>query len=129
MTRVVLDASAVLAFLRDEPGADRVDAVLDEAVMLTVNLAEVASHYAAQGASDRDLRDLFSELTFSIVAPDADLAFAAALLRPLTARQGLSLADRFCLALAQREGVAALTADRIWADTVDATGVAVELIR
>ena len=65
--------------------------------------------------------------TIRLEIPDADECIAIARLRPITRPQGLSLADRACLALAARLGVPALTADRSWTDAeVEAD---VELIR
>lgn len=55
MSHVVLDASAVLALLLGEPGADRVKATLDGAALGAVNLAEVVSHYAKLGAARPDI--------------------------------------------------------------------------
>nr|NKR04746.1 type II toxin-antitoxin system VapC family toxin [Escherichia coli] len=58
MTAFVLDASALLALLLAEPGAERVKAELDGSVMTTVNLAEVVSHYAKLGAARSDIEAL-----------------------------------------------------------------------
>ena len=55
MTRWVLDASALLALLLREPGADKVRAALGEAIMSVVNLAEVISYYAKLGSSREDI--------------------------------------------------------------------------
>jgi PIN domain nuclease of toxin-antitoxin system len=46
----VLDASALLAALLDEPGKQRVDETINDAAMTTVNLAEVVGHFARLGA-------------------------------------------------------------------------------
>ncbi len=51
------------------------------------------------------------------------------MLRPLTVEGGLSLGDRYCLALAKREGRPALTAERRWSTIAEAAGVVVEMIR
>ena len=58
MTSFVLDASAILALLLGEPGADKVRSGLDGSVMTTVNLAEVVSHYAKLGAARHDIEAL-----------------------------------------------------------------------
>ena len=129
MTDVVLDASALLALLLQEPGADRVKSVLDRSVLSAVNLAEVVSHYAKFGASRRDIEALLRPLPIRITAVDAALSYDAGMLRPLTLPHGLSLGDRYCLALARREKLPALTAERRWLEVADATGVDVELIR
>lgn len=116
----VLDASALLAHLRDEPGADVVvEAIASGAVISTVNLAEVFSRAADRGD---DPAKLAAELTQSglldgaiTVEPfTAADAIDAGRLRPLTRDAGLSLGDRACLALARRLDAPALTADTDW---------------
>jgi PIN domain nuclease of toxin-antitoxin system len=116
----VLDASALLAHLRDEPGADVVaEAIAGGAVISTVNLAEVFSRVADRGG---DPAKLAAELTQSglldgaiTVEPfTAADAIDAGRLRPLTRDAGLSLGDRACLALARRLDAPALTADTDW---------------
>jgi PIN domain nuclease of toxin-antitoxin system len=116
----VLDASALLAHLRDEPGADVVaEAIASGAVISTVNLAEVFSRVADRGG---DPAKLAVELTQSglldgaiTVEPfTAADAIDAGRLRPLTRDAGLSLGDRACLALARRLDAPALTADTDW---------------
>ena len=116
----VLDVSALLAHLRDEPGADVVaEAIASGAVISTVNLAEVFSRVADRGG---DPAKLAAELTQSglldgaiTVEPfTAADAIDAGRLRPLTRDAGLSLGDRACLALARRLDAPALTADTDW---------------
>jgi ribonuclease VapC len=68
-------------------------------------------------------------LPIQVVPVDAALSYEAGMLRPLTLPGGLSLGDRYCLALAKREGIPALTAERRWPDIAVAADVAVELIR
>ena len=126
---MVLDASALLALLRNEPGADRVQAVLDGATIGAVNLAEVVSHYAKLGAERADIEAMLQPLPLRILPVDAALSYAAGMLRRVTLERGLSLGDRYCLALAQREGLPALTAERRWPEIAEATGVRVILIR
>lgn len=128
-TRVVLDASAALALLREEPGRDIVEAHLSGATMASVNLAEIYGHYARSAVGRRSIDALIRNLSLSVVTPDIDLAVDAGMLLPDTQAAGLSLADRFCLALAKRMNRPALTADRAWATIADAVGVQVELIR
>jgi ribonuclease VapC len=112
----VLDASAVLAVYFDEPGADKVRAALPGALLSSVNYTEVIGKCLDRGNSalDATLRTL-SAMGLEIVAHDAGLARRAGELRPLTKRFGLSLADRACLALAERERLPVLTTDRFWA--------------
>ncbi len=129
MTSVALDASALLAMLLGEPGGEKVKAVLDGAVLGAVNLAEIVSHYAKLGAARSDIEAMLRPLPIRVVPIDAALSYNAGMLRPITLPGGLSLGDRYCLALAKREGVPALTAERRWPDIAAAAGVTVELIR
>jgi ribonuclease VapC len=129
VTRVALDASALLAMLLGEPGGEKVRAVLEGALLCTVNLAEIVSHYAKLGASRPDIEAMLQPLPIQVVPVDAALSYEAGMLRPLTLPGGLSLGDRYCLALARREGIAALTAERRWPDIAVAADVTVDLIR
>ncbi len=129
MTSFVLDASAILALLLGEPGADKVKAALDGSVMSTVNLGEVVSHYAKLGAARQDIEAMLRPLPIRSIPLDAALSYDAGMLRPITLEGGLSLGDRCCLALARREGLPALTAERRWPLIAEAAGVTVELIR
>lgn len=129
MRTLVLDASAVLALLLGEPGADRVKTALDDSVMTTVNLAEVVSHYARLGIERRDIEALLRPLPIRLAPIDTSLSYEAGMLRRVTLEGGLSLGDRYCLALARREGLPALTAERRWPGIATAAGVEVELIR
>ena len=128
MRRCLLDASAVLAFLGNEPGADRVRAVLlaGQARITAVNLSEVAAKLVARGIPPADAEHHCRSLGLDILDVDEGIAFAAAALVPATRSLGLSLGDRICLASAAREGCAALTADKVWAGV---PGVDVEVIR
>ena len=129
MTCFVLDASAVLALLLGEPGADKVATALDDAVMTTVNLAEVVSHYAKLGIGRRDIEALLRPLPIRLAPIDTALSYAAGTLRPITIAGGLPLGDRYCLALARREGVPRLTAERRWPSIAIAAGIRGVLIR
>lgn len=129
MTGCVLDASALLALLLDEPGADRVKAVLIGASMNVVNLAEVVGHYSRLGAAREAVERLLAPLPIRLLPADEGLSYEAGMLRMVTATQGLSLGDRYCLALARREGLPALTAERRWPRVAPVIGVDVELIR
>lgn len=127
--RAVLDASALVAALLDEPGAEIVDQALETALISTVNLAEVTAALAREGNTERQVRHILDLLKLSCVPPDEALAIDAGLLRPVTDAAGLSLGDRFCLALARRLGTVALTADRNWLKVAGSVGVEVRLIR
>ncbi len=114
MSEFVLDASAVLALLQREKGHEEVVAVVGEAKVSAVNLAEVGSQLADKGRPMTQVRATLDGLGLDIVPFDEEQAFEVARLRPLTRSLGLSLGDRACLALAVLRGVPAMTADRTW---------------
>ena len=129
MTAAVLDASALLALVLDEPGGEKVRTVLTDCAMTTVNLGEVVGHFARIGSPEAEIRLMLEPLPFLRVALDEELAFAAGLILPATRPAGLSFGDRACLALANRLNVPALTADRAWRGVARAIGLEIELIR
>jgi PIN domain nuclease of toxin-antitoxin system len=123
----VLDASALLALIRGEPGADSVEAILGASVMSAVNWSEVRQRLLAHGIDDEALLGDVEALGIEMVAFDAEDAERAASLWPTTRDAGLSLGDRACLALAQRLDRPAVTADRVW--TTLGLGIEVVAIR
>lgn len=117
MTDVVLDASAILAFLQQEPGAARVESALieDRCRLLTVNLAEVLSRLSDWQVPVAEAEARIAAMDVELVPFDRELARLTADLRQHTRHLGLSLGDRACLALARATGARAVTADRSWA--------------
>jgi PIN domain nuclease of toxin-antitoxin system len=115
----VLDASALLAYLLDEVGAEVVErALAEEAAIGAVNLAEVLSKLADAGEDPAAAFDGISVLPIEVVPFDEDLAIESARLRPITSSFGLSLGDRACLALGRRLARRVLTADAAWPGSV-----------
>ena len=127
MSSVVLDSSALLAFIHGEPGAEVVAGVVGDALMSSVNLAEVVTKLVQRTGSLDAARAALGMATVDVIDFDAPQAEQAGALVALTRSRGLSLGDRACLALAAREAVPVLTGDRIWS-TLN-LGVEVRLIR
>ena len=101
--------------------------VMETSLLSAVNLAEVATRLLDLGISAADIEGLSERLLCEVILFDEDLALSTGRLRAATRHLGLSLGDRACLALAQREGLPVLTGDRSWAK-LD-VGVQVVLIR
>src|SRR3546814_8441788 len=129
MNEVVLDASALLAMLQDEPGGAKVAGVIASSRISAINYAEVVSHYIRLGMPEREVDAMLDPLPMTIVPADKALGQLAGRLRAVTAEAGLSLGDRFCLALARRAGLPAWTADTAWKNIADAAKVGVVLVR
>lgn len=128
MSAIVLDASVVIALLKQEPGCDQVEPYLVDSVICSVNYAEVVSYFAHKGLSPLQIDDMLKPLPMTIVPVDEDMARLAGMLRTETAHAGLSLGDRFCLALAIAKGVEAWTTDRQW-QSVSIDDLVVKVIR
>jgi ribonuclease VapC len=127
VSKYVLDASAVLALLNQEPGMDRVEAVLADSCLGTVNYCEVLGKLIDAGLSEKEARESIELLNVEVIPFDTDMARLAAVLRPTTKKLGLSLGDRSCLALALARHNTAVTAERVWPKLK--IGVKIELIR
>lgn len=114
MTRYVFDSFAILAYIRDEPGADHVGQLLgnrrNEHWMTTVNVGEV--YYIARKLLGEDGDEILHDLLdtpIQFVDAGFSLAIEAAKLKSLHA---LSYADCFAAAAAQRYDAAVVTGDR-----------------
>jgi ribonuclease VapC len=121
----VLDASAILALLNNEAGADQVQFVLENSTcfMSVVNWAEVARKLVSKGQAIAPVAESLQAVGLEFKNFDYDLAVASTQI----SAPPLSLGDRACFSLAATLGVIALSADKIWLNFD--TGVTVELIR
>jgi len=127
MAEFVLDASAVLADLHGEPGGEIVRPVIQTSAISAVNLAEIITNLIDHGVPVEQAAFVTDQLRCEVLDADRQRASAVGALHARTRRTGVSLGDRFCLALAHELGVPALTADRRWKD-LD-LGIQVQLIR
>lgn len=112
---VVLDSSAVIAYLLREPGHDTVAGYLDDAVLSAVNAAETINILLRRGYSLADARASLGDLAIPIEPLTVDVALHAGEFANRFSAIGLSLGDCCCLALAFKNGAEVLTADRQWA--------------
>lgn len=128
MSKVVLDASAILAILNREPGADKLTVeLLNEAVSSAVNLAEVQTVLVMQGGNPEDAwEDACSPLREAVPFTPAQAKIAGSLVAQARAF-GLSLGDRACIALGIELGAPVYTTDRAWKKLK--VGIEVHLLR
>jgi PIN domain nuclease of toxin-antitoxin system len=127
MASAVLDASALLAHIRGERGSDPVAEFAPDALMSTVNLAEVFSKLMEQSLTAEQADEIVFRYGLEVVPFDEGLARGAGALRPATKNLGLSLGDRACLALALREALPVVTTDRNW--TKLTLGIEMKIVR
>lgn len=114
--RIVLDASALLAFLQDERGADVVYRTLTtgDIFISSVNLTEVVAHLKNNDQDMNSFDQWFSDTEIDIVPFDKELAWQTGLLKARANKLGMSLADCACLTLSKHLHAIALTADTAW---------------
>ncbi len=115
MSRIVLDASAMLAVLNSEPGSEKLtEQMLGDAVASTVNLAEVHTKLVSRGGDpDEAWDDALSSVQESMPFTEGQAKVAGSLAKE-TRSLGLSLGDRACLALALSLQAPVYTTDRSW---------------
>ena len=127
----VMDASALSALARSEPGSDVVQDLLgsQECVASSVNMAEVGSKLNVLGLPQAELERALRQFDVDVIDFNHEQAALSVALRQHTKSVGLSLGDRACLALAKQLDAVAVTADSAWLDVQQAVGVQVLLIR
>lgn len=125
--RVVLDTSAILAVLLEEPGADLVAPHMRGAEVSIINVGEVLAKAAERGADPDAVQVILDSYMFRVRAFRSAHAIAAAKLRPLTKHLGLGFGDRACLVQAAFSDLPVLTGDHLWAELK--LGLDIRLIR
>jgi ribonuclease VapC len=116
MTTYVLDSFALLAFFQNEPGADRVEELIDlsrsgdELVISSVNLGEVLykSIRKRDMLNGQAILKECLDFPITVIPVDEELAIAAAIIKATTP---ISYADCIAAALSQRLGVTLVTGD------------------
>ena len=108
----VLEASAILALIQGEPGGERVRAIVRQAALSSVNLTEVVTKLIGRGVPLNEVRLVLVGVTPFVHPHDQELALDAGAMHAITRRQGLSLGERACLALARPLTATALATDR-----------------
>lgn len=127
MSSVIFDASCLFMSIKKEPGVEIVDAIDDDVVMSSVNIAEIVTKLALGHVSTEEVDEVLIQRPLIVVPFTERHAKVAGLLVTRTRHRGLSLGDRACLALGMELGLPIVTADRAWAD-LD-LGVEIRVIR
>ena len=128
MKQFLLDASAILAVLQGEKGADFVIDIIEQgANMTTLNISEVMSKLYQKNYSKAEINSCINELAINFIDINITIATLAASYYTKTKSLGLSMADKICLATAKLGNYTIITADKDWAKTN--FGVDIKLIR
>ena len=114
MSAVVFDSSVLIAILRQEPGSEVGEQSLNDALISTVNLAEVATYLARNSVPPETIDRALTAFPIEVVPFDREQGIIAGCLYPACKSLGLSLGDRACLALAKSKNLPVLTADQAW---------------
>ena len=126
---MVVDSSALLAYLQKEPGATMVDAALKKGLLLSsVNRTEIIGKLVGKGVPVNEVTADLNAMTLEVVEFDLEQSDLAAHWYARRNAYDLSLGDCACLALAEARGVKVLTGERAWAK-LPGLRVAVQLIR
>jgi PIN domain nuclease of toxin-antitoxin system len=125
---VVLDASALLALIQNEQGAEIVKPLLNVTVISTVNVAESLTVLQRANVSPQEALDLISDVVNMIVPFDLEQARYVAELQSSVEHKGLSLGDRACISLGIKLQAPIYTADKAWSE-LKLTGAKIKLIR
>jgi len=126
--RVILDASALLALIQEESGAEVIKPLLKFSVMSAVNVTEVLSVLQRANITPEEGLSLITDIVATILPFDLEQAEQAAKLHPLVQSKGLSLADRACIAIGLKLQLPIYTADRVWGE-LQLNGADIKLIR
>jgi len=124
---VVLDASALLALVNQEPGQDIVAEMLPRSLVSAVNASELVAKLTDQGMPEDEVQDVLAALDLTVISFDEGQGLIAGYLRSVTRHLGLSLGDRACLALGLQTQHPVLTADKAWAKLE--LGIEIRVIR
>lgn len=129
MSEYVLDSSAVLALLREERTDIDLFRIVPGGLIGLVNYSEVIEVFAREGHVRGWIEDALAALELVVLVPDIALATEAAMLRPQTRPFGLSLGDRFCLALSLAINLPLVTTDLKLAMAAEAMGASAIIAR
>ena len=114
MMRHVIDTSAIMAILLDEPGQDVASRYVPDGILSAVNFAEILTKCYEKAVPWEIAQTYLTGARVEVVAFDAERALVAAELFARAKKGVLSLGDRACIATAIERNATIVTADRIW---------------
>jgi len=128
MNKVILDASALLALIKQETGYKIVEELLGGIVMSSVNVSEVSAILLDSDMSIQECRNIIEPLVDTIIDFDLEQSLLTGYFKKHTKKLGLSLGDRSCISLGAKLKLPIYTSDKIWS-SLDIDSVDIKLIR
>jgi ribonuclease VapC len=110
----VLDASALMALINNEPGAEFIEEYIEHACISSINFTEVLSKMLEQDVPAEAAQAVLDNFNLEVIAFEQKQILGTSLLRTQTKQYGLSLADRICLDLGKLLKLPIITTDQIW---------------
>ena len=114
MNKVVLDSSALLAFINQEEGCLMVEEYLAHSIMSSINISEVEADLSLIEMPEDTIKNIIDELNIEIIDFDQDQAIDTGFFRKKSKHAGLSLGDRACINLGTIKNLLVVTADKAW---------------
>jgi PIN domain nuclease of toxin-antitoxin system len=127
----VLDASAIYAVIKGEPGGLDVNKILDQSVATTYNIAEVVNKMVLRKqATHAESWLLLESLIPNTYPVDMELSeIATGFSQIIDSSFGISLGDKLCLALGKHLNKTIYTADHAWKQFETKLNLKIKLIR
>lgn len=127
--KVILDTSALIALLKQEPGHERISGVIANSAISLVNLSEFIAVLARSGVSEDDIDEIITDLVPEVIPFFENISIKTGKLATITQEYGLSLGDRACIATGDYYKMAIYTTDKVWAKLDHITSTDIIVIR
>ena len=114
MSKLVFDASALLAVLLGEEHAKEAERLLSVSIMSAVNFSEVVGKLVDIDMPENKIKEILESFPIEIYPFDKEQAYISGLLRSITKPKGLSFGDRACLSLGMILKSSVVTMDKVW---------------
>jgi PIN domain nuclease of toxin-antitoxin system len=116
MNKVILDSSALLAFINQEQGSEIVEKYLPNALMSSINIAEVIAVLSMIDMPEDIITGIIDDLNVEVINFDQEQALQTGFLRKTTKNAGLSLGDCACISVSSIKNLIIITANKIWTE-------------
>lgn len=127
--KILLDSSALIALLKQEPGYKKINEVLAHSAISTVNQCELVSIFARNDMSEEEINDIITDIVPEVIPFCENISIKAGKLSRFTNAYGLSLGDRACIATAEYYKMPVYTTDKIWAELKKNVSIPITIIR